>query len=720
MARKASKRRPAGGDGPRRRPGGAARGDGAGAGSSGPRRRRRRPRAGGDPDARHPGEGEDAGRTGARGAAKSRPEGAARGAKKRGARGAAKHGARRGAKEGAPGAGKGRGKKAAARRGGAKARGGRRRSGGGDGALREGSAVEVRAPRELVDAARRALVETFGLEEYRGLQRQAIEAVLAGRDVLLVMPTGGGKSLAYQLPAVVLDGLTLVVSPLIALMKDQVDSLRARGIKAQYVNSSITPSERKRRIASALRGSYDLLFVTPERFRSPQFQEIERDLNVTRLAVDEAHCVSQWGHDFRPDYSRLGEYRARLGNPPTIALTATATPRVSKHIVRELNMTDPVVLRSGIERPNLFLAATRVDLVDDKVPLLADRVRAIDGPGIVYSALIRDLEALHDELRRRGIESLVYHGKLSAQERRRMQERFMDSKRTVVLATNAFGMGIDKEDIRFVLHAQVPGRLEGWVQEVGRAGRDGKPSWCEALYFEEDVAIQQRFVEWVNPTREYFLHVYETLRAWGERIQTKDLDDLRDELLVKQRGDNRVDICLKWLEVLGVTEGSFETRDLALVRDLEPGELPPFVGSRRKYKADLEGLLAMAKFAGGTKPCRRVSIAKYFGLRAPKPPCGACDVCTDAAAWRAEHFEPRPVGKVRAEGAPSRGKPGKEPAFQRGDWVRVGRHYGQVVRVEGEGSRTRLLVESVSDLKRRTVNPSRQKVEKLPPGGGAG
>jgi ATP-dependent DNA helicase RecQ len=560
-----------------------------------------------------------------------------------------------------------------------------------------------------MDDAQRALRERFGLEDFRGRQREAIEAVLAGRDVLLTMPTGAGKSLAYQLPALLVDGLTLVISPLIALMKDQVDALRKKGIAATFVNSSIEAAERRKRLEAAERGEYDLLFITPERFRSPSFRAVEQRLNITRMAVDEAHCISHWGHDFRPDYSRVGEYRARIGNPPTIALTATATTKVAEDIVAHIHLRAPLVIRTGIERPNLFLASTPVYLAEEKLPILADRVRAMDGPGIVYSTLIRDLEELHVELKRRGIHSLVYHGKLGARERRSMQDRFMKSEREVVLATNAFGMGVDKDDIRFVLHAQLPRTLEAWTQEVGRAGRDGKPAWCEMLYFEEDVAIQQNFVRWANPSLEYLLGVYETLRSWGERVQTRDLDDLRDELLVKQRGDNRVSICLKWLEVLGVTEGSFETHDLRVVRDLEAGELPNFVGSEEKLETDLRGLLAMTRFAKEPAECRRASISRHFDLAVPEEPCGACDVCADGEDWRAAHFT------TRAEVEPAQAVDAEEPAdFQRGDWVRVrGRHLGQVIRVEGEGKRVKLVVESASDLRHRTVDPRRVRVERF-------
>ncbi|MCB9915911.1 MAG: ATP-dependent DNA helicase RecQ [Planctomycetes bacterium] len=569
------------------------------------------------------------------------------------------------------------------------------------------------------DAELRALLrERFGHDDFRGPQLEAVRATLAGRDLLLCLPTGGGKSLVYQLPALLLDGLVLVVSPLIALMKDQVDALRARGMRAAAVHSAMDAEERGAALAAAAAGALDLLFVTPERFRSPAFLEVLPRLRVARLAVDEAHCISHWGHDFRPDYHRLGEYRAACGDPPAMAFTATATPEVVEDIVTSLRLRAPLVVREGIERPNLFLAATPVDHEEDKLPLLAARIAEIGGAGIVYSTLIRDLERLNGELARRGVHSLVYHGKLSAEERRRMQERFMRSDEEVVLATNAFGMGVDKADIRFVLHAQLPRTLEAWAQEVGRAGRDGRPAWCELLYFQEDVAIQQNFVQWANPAREYLVGVYETLRGWGERVQTKELDDLRDELLVKNRADNRVSISLKWLEVLGVVTGSFETHDLRVARELDPDELPEFVGSPEKLEHDLRGLLTMVRFASEAVECRRVTLARHFGLAPPEAACGACDVCCDPATWRARQLAPRALAPA-AEGASRAARSGAEaegegPRFQRGDWVRFGRGgLGQVVRVEGRGQRARLVVEDAHSLRTRTLDPKRDRVQRL-------
>ncbi|MFT5290546.1 MAG: ATP-dependent DNA helicase RecQ [Planctomycetota bacterium] len=563
------------------------------------------------------------------------------------------------------------------------------------------------------EVLRLELQESFGHPAFMGRQKEAVEAVLAGRDVLVTMPTGSGKSVVYQLPAVLLDGLTLVVSPLIALMKDQVDALHKRDIRASFVNSSLDGRERARRLESARRGELDLLYVTPERFRSPAFLEVLPALHIVRLAVDEAHCISSWGHDFRPDYFLLGKYRALLGNPPTVALTATATPRVAEDIVKSLRLEDPLLIRTGIERPNLFLGTHTIERVEEKVPLLAKRIAAIDGSGIVYSTLIRDLERLHDELRSRGIPSLVYHGRLSPRERRDMQERFMGGEREVVLATNAFGMGVDKPDIRFVLHAQVPGTLEAWTQEVGRAGRDGKPSFCELIYFAEDVAVQQNFIEWRNPERSYVVGVFETLRAWGDRLQAKDRDDLRDELLVKSRSDHRIDLALKWLEVLGVTSGSFESNNLRLARDLDPAELPAFVGSEEKRRGDLGALLALVALAREDGTCKRVHLTRHFGLDQPTGPCGACSTCLEPTRWIEERQNIRPADAPQT----SADEVVEAGIWRRGMWVKVdGRHLGCIVGIDGEGSRVKLLIESVGDLRRRSIDPRRKQVEPLDEG----
>ncbi|MBL6722122.1 MAG: RecQ family ATP-dependent DNA helicase [Planctomycetes bacterium] len=580
----------------------------------------------------------------------------------------------------------------------------------------------------------RVLRSSFGLDAFRPHQEEVVRAVLAGRDALLCLPTGGGKSLTYQLPALVLDGLTLVISPLIALMDDQVRALQERGLRAACVHSQVERSERQRRLEQAARGELDLLYVTPERLRSPAFRALASRLPLSRMAIDEAHCVSQWGHDFRPDYSRLAVYREELGNPPTLAVTATATPRVAEDICSRVGLREPLVVRAGIERPNLFLAATEVFDEDERLELVGARLRALEGAGIVYLTRIRDLERLAEDLRAGGLRTLAYHGGMSAHERRRAQRRWTESADEVVLATPAFGLGVDKPDCRFVLHAQAPRTLEAWLQELGRAGRDGQPAWCELLFHEEDIELQRSFIRWANPSREYLLQVHDFLASLGERLALFEADDVRRELLVKERHDRRLELCMRWLDTLGVTRGSLEERDLEFLRPLLPSELPEGVGSAEKERGDLLALLGVVEAVRDRSTCRRAAFAAHFGLEAAAS-CGACDACVEAGAALArvggsrERGPRRPARPAAPEGGSSGSSTPRGPeverlegaaagaTFQRGDWVQTGgRHLGRVVRVEGSGARVKLVVESQTDLRRRTIDPRRVRVERLDPG----
>ena len=344
------------------------------------------------------------------------------------------------------------------------------------------------------------LKRRFGYESFRSTQQEIIERTLAGGNSLVIMPTGGGKSLCFQIPALVhaeefaklkvkdKPPLALVLSPLIALMKDQVDALQAKGIEATFVNSSLDRDERNRRYAQIANGQYALLYVTPERFRKEEFVAVLRKREIRLLAVDEAHCISEWGHDFRPDYTRVGEFRRELGNPTTIALTATATPDVQRDILKQLGIASfgnaleqCRLFHEGIRRPNLSLQVREVWGDDEKIENISEVVnRWSNSSGIVYYTLIRTLEEASDRLHKLGIEHVCYHGDLARNDRRRVQDGFMRKRCPLVLATNAFGMGIDKEDIRFVLHAEIPGSMESYYQEIGRAGRDGLPSECVA------------------------------------------------------------------------------------------------------------------------------------------------------------------------------------------------------------------------------------------------
>ena len=330
-----------------------------------------------------------------------------------------------------------------------------------------------------------ALKTIFGHDQFRGSQRQIIDRVLADQHALVIMPTGMGKSLCYQIPAIsdwpgkppiaTSQDIVLVLSPLIALMKDQVDALRRRGIEAAYINSSLRAEDRRERYDQVARGEFRLLYVTPERFRKQEFLEVLGKRNVRLLVVDEAHCISQWGHDFRPDYTRLSEFRAILGNPTTIALTATATPPVQQDIVRQLGLepSDVQLFHEGIDRPNLQLLVHEVHSADQKYEhmerVIADPMIRT-GATIIYFTLIRTLMEFSDRMREDRIHHVVYHGDLDRRARRQIQDDFMHGSSSLVLATNAFGMGIDKADIRMVMHADVPGSLESYYQEIGRAG----------------------------------------------------------------------------------------------------------------------------------------------------------------------------------------------------------------------------------------------------------
>lgn len=334
----------------------------------------------------------------------------------------------------------------------------------------------------------------FGLDHFRPGQREIIEAVLAGRPTIAVLPTGAGKSLCYQLPAVALERLTVVVSPLISLMKDQVDALRARGIAAAFINSSIGPDEREARLRAAVRGELRLLYVAPERFRAGGFGATLARAQPALLAVDEAHCMVEWGHDFRPDYARLGEVRAQLGAPRLVALTATATPDVRGEIGAQLGMREPAVFVRGFDRANLRLSVVPVGGGDDKlrhVLRLLDEDETRGRPAIVYAATRKKAEEVAAALRAARVAAAAYHAGLDDGERVDVQERWMRDDVRVVVATNAFGMGVDKRDVRLVVHHELPGSPEAYYQEAGRAGRDGQPARCVLLFNHADVRLRE-------------------------------------------------------------------------------------------------------------------------------------------------------------------------------------------------------------------------------------
>ena len=444
----------------------------------------------------------------------------------------------------------------------------------------------------------------------------------------MLMPTGMGKSLCFQIPALVLatntrataserPALTLVISPLIALMKDQVDALVAKGIDATFVNSSLQRHEREQRYTAIAAGEFDLLYVTPERFRKADFCEVLARRSIVLLAVDEAHCISEWGHDFRPDYTRVGEIRQALGNPTTIALTATATPDVQTDIVRQLHLTDADVHRfhAGIERPNLSLDVVQTWDDDAKLDQIVSTRSQVDGSGIVYFTLIRKLSEFSDLLWQQNIPHLIYHGDLPRSQRRQLQDSFMNEDGHLVLATNAFGMGVDKEDIRYVLHADLPGSLESYYQEIGRAGRDGKPSRCLLMYDERDLATQMEFIQWSNPDAEYYERVFYFLKTESEQIAAFGIEWLREKLHAKDKHDRRLETTLGMLDRWGVIEGSINPLKATVVTEL-PDHLKDTDRLNAKRDRDQRKLLAMLQYVKHEAD-RKQFINEYFA-----PPSG--------------------------------------------------------------------------------------------------
>ena len=333
---------------------------------------------------------------------------------------------------------------------------------------------------------------TFRLRKLRPGQREVIDSVLAGRDTLAIMPSGAGKSLCYQLPALQMPGTTIVVSPLIALMKDQADKLQDRGVEAAAVNSALSARERREaeRLIRARKASF--IFTTPEQLATPEVIKKLKANPIDLFVVDEAHCITQWGHDFRPAYSGLGAALRALGNPRLLALTATATPDVIEDIARQLGRPRMQVLNAGVYRPNLFFEVVQTTNEAEKKQTLLEVVRS-GGAGIVYCATVREAKAVHAWLGEQDVKAELYHGRLGGRERTERQEAFMSGKARTMVATNAFGMGIDRPDIRFVVHYQLPGSLEAYYQEAGRAGRDGKEARCTLLYDHADRRIQLYF-----------------------------------------------------------------------------------------------------------------------------------------------------------------------------------------------------------------------------------
>lgn len=449
-------------------------------------------------------------------------------------------------------------------------------------------------PKQIQSSITQALLlmkKVFGFQQFRLGQEETLKSVLAGDDALVIMPTGGGKSLCYQIPALIKPGITLVISPLIALMKDQVDSLDMLNFPVAAIHSLMSPKEQEEVLRQIAAGSIKLVYISPERLQNHLFIEAVKQNTVAMVAVDEAHCISQWGHDFRPDYLRISHTIDSLGKPQTIALTATATDKVRSDIVAQLGLRAPKRFITGFNRSNLFWEVLQTRDEKEKLAVLTRRLASLSGAAIVYTGTRKKVEGLAAKLQRSNIDAKGYHAGLDEAERIRVQEDFMKGRISLVVATNAFGMGIDRSDIRMVIHHTFPGTIEAYYQEGGRAGRDNNPATCLLLYSPADRRLQEFFIEARHPSYKAVFAVYELLQQQPEDLVWLTYRNIA-EMASERISEMAVASCIKILEDDGAIQRLKRYDNRAeLCLHIKPQKLLAGLSSRARGKRSLLGLL---------------------------------------------------------------------------------------------------------------------------------
>jgi ATP-dependent DNA helicase RecQ len=514
---------------------------------------------------------------------------------------------------------------------------------------------QAAAPRQLgPEQVRQVARERFGIARLYREQERAIMSVLGGRDVLLVLPTGGGKSLCYQLPSLLLPRPTIVVSPLLALLEDQFSKLRQLGIPAIRLDSTVGAAERRAGLARLVEGGSLLVLTTPETFAGPELGAVLERVPPGLVAVDEAHCVSEWGHDFRPAYLALGQRMAGLGAGQKLALTATATPPVRDDILRYLGLVDPDVIVSSPHRHNLIFEVRSLR-GDEKLRHLAKLARRLPRPGIIYCSTTKTVEDVWLGLRLIKVPCARYHGKMSDKDRAAHQARFMrKGKRIVMVATSAFGLGIDKPDIRYIVHYQAPASLERYVQEAGRAGRDGHPARCVLLFDESDLEIQEHLLALSRLSPALLGRFGRALSAWAAEDRDANIEELALSAGISQRAAAAIVTALVEARIC-------ERVDAGRIHALGPLEtLVERVESLRERfeiirREDGRRLKAVVDYVNEPE-CRSVALRRYFGDPDPAP-CGRCDLCRAHGVAAPG----RPFGRRRRRGRDRRG-PGAQPA----------------------------------------------------------